>query len=101
MASEYNDKKNRLGSRAERRSPNKEAEEFFEKEGTENTKPAKMKVRLIPVWLRLLIVAILVSVSLMVGLIVGYGVIGEGNPVDALKKSTWDRLVELVIKEDV
>ena len=56
------------------------------------------KIRLIPIWLRLLIVAILLVVSMTAGVMFGYGVIGNGKAIDALKFSTWGHLVDLVVK---
>ncbi|KEF38224.1 DNA-directed RNA polymerase subunit beta [Schinkia azotoformans MEV2011] len=63
---------------------------------TEQKKPTK--IRLIPIWLRLLIVAILLVVSMTAGIMFGYGVIGSGKAMDALKFSTWEHLVDLVVK---
>jgi flagellar basal body-associated protein FliL len=62
-------------------------------------KKEKTRIRLIPIWLRLIIVIVLVALSAMIGVIVGYGVIGDGDPKDALKKSTWQHIVDLVEKE--
>ncbi|GAC90568.1 hypothetical protein KN10_1004 [Anoxybacillus flavithermus NBRC 109594] len=55
--------------------------------------------RLIPIWLRLVIVFVLVLLSGMIGAMVGYGVIGEGNAWDALKPSTWQHIVDLIEKQ--
>lgn len=56
------------------------------------------KFRLIPIWLRLLIVTLLLVVSMTIGLMVGYGVIGDGKASDILKISTWNHLVDLIEK---
>jgi len=37
--------------------------------------------------------------SLIGGLMVGYGVIGDGNPKDVLKKETWTHIVDLVVEK--
>jgi hypothetical protein len=58
-----------------------------------------IRVRLIPIWLRIVITAILIAASLLSGVIVGYGIIGDGKPSDALKKSTWNHISDLVNKE--
>lgn len=55
--------------------------------------------RLIPIWLRLVIVFVLVLLSGMIGAMVGYGVIGEGNAWDALKPATWQHIVDLIEKQ--
>ncbi|MFS0821392.1 DNA-directed RNA polymerase subunit beta [Bacillus sp. 1P02SD] len=59
----------------------------------------KLRIRLIPIWIRLLLVVVLFAASVMIGVVVGYGVIGDGNPSDALKKETWQHIVDLVNKD--
>ncbi len=60
----------------------------------------KPKIRLIPIWLRLLLVALLLVASLVAGSMIGYGVIGDGSPGDVFKKSTWDKITDIVKKEE-
>ncbi|NNU90138.1 DNA-directed RNA polymerase subunit beta [Anoxybacillus sp. CHMUD] len=55
--------------------------------------------RLVPIWLRLVIVFVLVLLSGMIGAMVGYGVIGEGNAWDALKPATWQHIIDLIEKQ--
>ncbi|KYD07047.1 hypothetical protein B4102_1992 [Heyndrickxia sporothermodurans] len=59
----------------------------------------KVRVRLIPIWLRVIIVIFTLFISLILGVIIGYGVIGDGKPMDALKKSTWSHIIDLVNKK--
>ncbi|GEM_PF-4161473 len=59
----------------------------------------KARVRIFPVWLRLIIVCILSVAALMAGLMIGYGVIGNGTPTDALKVETWQHVIDIVVKE--
>ncbi|MCM3668736.1 DNA-directed RNA polymerase subunit beta [Mesobacillus maritimus] len=59
----------------------------------------KVRVRLIPIWLRLVLVIVLLALSIVVGAIVGYGVLGGGDPVDVFEKSTWTHVLDLVEKE--
>jgi DNA-directed RNA polymerase subunit beta len=59
----------------------------------------RYRIRLIPIWLRLIIVAILIMISTAVGAMVGYGVIGDGKPLDALKPSTWQHIIDVVEKD--
>ncbi|MFC0272335.1 DNA-directed RNA polymerase subunit beta [Metabacillus herbersteinensis] len=59
----------------------------------------KIRIRLLPIWLRLILVLLFMILSAVLGLIIGYGVIGEGEPRDALNKSTWQHIVDLVEKE--
>lgn len=64
----------------------------------DNEEKRQPKVRLIPIWLRLLIVAILLVASMTAGVMFGYGIIGSGKATDALKFSTWEHIVDLVVK---
>ncbi|WLR50684.1 DNA-directed RNA polymerase subunit beta [Bacillus tianshenii] len=81
---------------------NKSHQEHKEEQSTSEEKkyPRKRRARLIPIWMRLVIVILLMLLSLTAGLMVGYGVIGDGEPLDAIKTSTWTKLVDL-ITEDV
>ena len=49
----------------------------------------KIKVRLVPIWLRLIIVAGLIVLMVIIGAIIGYSVIGGGHLIDLFKPSTW------------
>ncbi|WP_102273644.1 DNA-directed RNA polymerase subunit beta [Cytobacillus massiliigabonensis] len=76
--------------------------EQFKKEN--NLKPAKVRrrrirVRILPIWLRIIIVAVLIFLSLIAGAAVGYGVVGNGEAKDIFKKSTWTHIVDLIEKE--
>jgi len=73
------------------------AERIKKSQEKELAETRPFKKRLIPIWLRLLIVAVLLVVSLIAGVIFGYGVIGNGKALDALKISTWEHLVDLVV----
>ena len=59
----------------------------------------KIRVRLIPIWLRVVLVLVAIVISVLSGVMVGYGVIGDGNPIDALSKSTWTHILDLVNKK--
>lgn len=61
----------------------------------------KIRIRLIPIWLRLVLIAILLALSAISGVVVGYGVIGDGKVSDAFKKSTWVHIIDLVEKDNV
>lgn len=67
-----------------------------EKKTTE--KGQRIRLRLIPIWVRLIMIAVLIALSAVAGVLVGYGVIGDGKPEDAFKKSTWQHIVDLVEK---
>jgi anti-sigma factor RsiW len=57
------------------------------------------RTRLIPIWLRLIIVAVLMGISLAAGAMIGYGVIGDGNPFDVFQPSTWQHIIDIVEKD--
>ncbi|WP_377887450.1 DNA-directed RNA polymerase subunit beta [Alkalihalobacillus sp. R86527] len=62
-------------------------------------KERKPRIRLIPIWLRLILVTLLLALSLVAGAMIGYGVIGEGSPGDVFKKETWMKISDIVKKE--
>lgn len=70
-----------------------------EKGSTKEKSSPKIRVRLLPIWLRVLLIVVLMGISVIAGLVVGYGVIGSGNPEDALDKSTWQHIIDLVEKK--
>ncbi|MED1672292.1 DNA-directed RNA polymerase subunit beta [Pallidibacillus thermolactis] len=59
-------------------------------------KPKKLRVKLIPIWLRIIIVLVLVVVFFLIGAMIGYGVIGEGSPSDVFKPSTWSHITDII-----
>ena len=63
----------------------------------ETNKPTRwVQIRLIPIWLRIIIVIILLGVAAAVGLTVGYGVIGDGSTSDALKWETYQHIFDIL-----
>jgi hypothetical protein len=58
-----------------------------------------VRVRLIPIWLRFVIVILLLVLSITIGAAVGYGVLGNGSVTDIFHKSTWTHIIDLVEKE--
>jgi DNA-directed RNA polymerase subunit beta len=78
----------------------KEETKEEQQEGKQTLPPwRRYRVRLIPIWLRLVIVAVLIVVSTMIGAMIGYGVIGDGKPLDVFKPSTWQHIVDIVKKD--
>ncbi|QQZ09195.1 DNA-directed RNA polymerase subunit beta [Heyndrickxia vini] len=80
---------------------NPKTREQFKKEKVKKSpkENKKVRVRLFPIWLRVIIVVFTLFISLILGVIIGYGVIGDGKPMDALKKSTWTHIIDLVNKK--
>ncbi|MBS4212653.1 MULTISPECIES: DNA-directed RNA polymerase subunit beta [Neobacillus] len=60
---------------------------------------ARIRVRLIPIWLRLVLLVVLLFVSLVAGAAVGYGILGGGNAADVFKQSTWTHIQDLIDKK--
>ncbi|WP_051189183.1 DNA-directed RNA polymerase subunit beta [Halalkalibacillus halophilus] len=78
----------------EDKSKRKEVRE--EKKKEKGTKP-KGRVRYIPVWLRFILIIAIAVTALIVGLMVGFGVIGEGgDPSDVLDRSMWEDLYDYI-----
>ena len=59
----------------------------------------KIKIRLVPLWARIIIVLVLTMMALVGGAMVGYSVMGDGKAMDVFKKSTWTHIVDLVNKD--
>lgn len=59
-----------------------------------------VRIRLIPIWLRILIVLLAIAAAVALGLMFGYGVLGEGKAVDALKPDTWKHILDIIRGEE-
>ena len=55
----------------------------------------EIKIRL---WIKIVIFISVLFITLLVGMIVGYGVIGDGKKLDALKPSTWTHILDFIKK---
>lgn len=55
-----------------------------------------VQIRLIPIWLRIVIVLILVVVAAALGAMFGFSVIGEGNAMDIFKRETWQHIFDIM-----
>lgn len=60
----------------------------------------KYRTRKFPITLRIFVVLILFIICLLVGLIVGYGFLGDGEPMDALKIETYQHIFDIMNKEN-
>lgn len=65
-------------------------------EKTKETSVRWTSFRLFPIWLRLVIVLLLLFIAACTGLMIGYGIIGDGEPMDALKWETWQHILDIV-----
>lgn len=59
----------------------------------------KVRIRLVPIWARIIIVTLLLCIALISGAMVGYSVMGDGKAMDVFKKSTWTHITDLVNKD--
>ena len=55
-----------------------------------------VQIRIIPIWLRLILIILLIAIVAVIGLQFGYSYIGDGNPEDVLKKDTWTHIVDII-----
>lgn len=55
-----------------------------------------VQIRILPIWLRILLVVILFVGAIALGVTIGYGYMGDGNPADALKKETWVHILDIM-----
>lgn len=111
QASPQEPKKSGSGqSRAERRkkvkedqliekNPSEEAEsvtsrEAMRKKEQEATK--KLRVRVFPVWLRLIVILVLCVIALVGGAMMGYGIIGKGDPLNVFDIKTWTHIRDII-----
>lgn len=68
----------------------------LEKEqATEPKKTYWVQIRMFPIWLRILICIVLFIGAAVAGLMVGYGVLGDGTPTDALKWETYQHILDI------
>ena len=59
----------------------------------------KIRIRLVPLWARIIIVLLLMAMALVGGAMIGYSVMGDGEAMDVFKKSTWTHIADLVNKD--
>jgi hypothetical protein len=98
-------------SRAERKKRLKEEEQMTEKKKSQETEKAtsrearrkkeheatkKLRVRLFPIWLRVVCLLVLCFVALAGGAMIGYGIIGKGNPMDVFDVKTWTHIRDII-----
>lgn len=55
-----------------------------------------VQIRLFPIWLRIILVIVLIVLAAVLGAMVGYGVIGDGEPREVLKWETWQHIIDII-----
>ncbi|PSL45756.1 DNA-directed RNA polymerase subunit beta [Salsuginibacillus halophilus] len=71
-----------------------------DEEPKKKAKQKRGRRRILPIWLRLIIVTILFAVSLVIGLIAGYSWFGDAEGYDVLQPSTWQQLLDFIQAND-
>src|SRR4051794_36756889 len=59
----------------------------------------RIRIRLIPIWLRIILLLVLTVGFMVAGTAVGYSLLGDGNAGDVLKQTTWTHILDLVEKK--
>lgn len=83
----------KISARQQRRLE-KEQEKAHEQEKTTGT-TKWVQIRMFPIWLRILLVILFFVGSAIAGLMIGYGVLGDGEPKDALKWETYQHMIDI------
>ncbi|WP_245829075.1 DNA-directed RNA polymerase subunit beta [Salipaludibacillus agaradhaerens] len=74
-----------------------ETEPTQKKTKKQKRREKKGRIRLIPIWVRLLIIVIAMVISLVLGAMVGYWLVGDGGaPTDVLKPETWYHIYDII-----
>ncbi|WP_233192858.1 DNA-directed RNA polymerase subunit beta [Sporosarcina sp. P29] len=55
-----------------------------------------VQVRLIPIWLRLLLLLVVLVLAAIAGTMVGFSIIGDGSAGDVFKKETWQHIFDIM-----
>ncbi|UOQ50269.1 DNA-directed RNA polymerase subunit beta [Gracilibacillus caseinilyticus] len=87
-------------SNQEKKQKNEKRAEVKEKQKQEELQEKEKRYvrRLIPIWAKLLIFLVLSSFALLIGLIVGFSILGDGSPLDVLKWETWQHIIDFIQK---
>lgn len=70
-----------------------------EEKNSDEAVPKKIRwvqIRMIPIWLRIVLIILLLAGVAVIGLRIGYGYVGDENPNDVLKKETWLHIVDII-----
>ncbi|MGN7385573.1 DNA-directed RNA polymerase subunit beta [Sporosarcina sp. SAFN-015] len=81
---------------ASRMARNQQKKQKSVKEETSDKRRIWVQIRLLPIWLRILLVLLLVAGAAVLGAMIGYGYVGDGEPSDVLKKETWTHILDII-----
>ena len=66
----------------------------------DETKTARwVRVRMLPIWVRILLFILLLAGSLALGAVIGFAGIGDGKAADVFKAETWQHIIDIVVKK--
>ncbi|RBW68945.1 DNA-directed RNA polymerase subunit beta [Bacillus taeanensis] len=85
-----------------------QSEEVMEKEETNQVSKWKRfrlflkahKKRVFPIWLRLVLISFFLILSAVIGAMVGYGILGGGQPMEVFQLETWQHILDIVTKNN-
>ena len=63
--------------------------------GKEKQANGKIRIRLIPIWLRLVLLLAGIVCMATLGTLIGYSVMGDGKPYEIFDKETWIHIIDL------
>jgi len=85
----------KISARQQRRLE-RDKEKAQEQKQVESAQTTKwVQIRMFPIWLRLLLIILFFAGAAIAGLMVGYGVLGDGEPKDALKWETYQHMIDI------
>ena len=65
-------------------------------EETPSKKQFWVQIRILPIWLRVILVLLLLAGAAYLGALVGYSSIGDGDSSDVFKKETWVHIMDII-----
>ncbi|MFD1416337.1 DNA-directed RNA polymerase subunit beta [Oceanobacillus jeddahense] len=63
-------------------------------------KLSKPRLRIFPIWLRIIVILIFAVTAFVIGLMIGFAVLGDGSPLEVLRLETWQHIIDIVNKTD-
>ena len=82
--------------RAEKKSTRK-PDQQVEEEREEGTKRVRwVQLRILPIYVRVLIVLVMLVVAILAGAMIGYSVLGNGSAMDIFQKETWTHIWDIM-----
>lgn len=70
---------------------------MYKKQDETNPKDEKwVQIRLLPIWLRIIIVLVLTVLVAIIGAFIGYSIVGDGVALELFKKETWTHITDII-----